>query len=141
MSAPNYIVLDCSVTLAWILNEGAATKKAESVLYVLEKNIAKVPTIWPLEVANVLCLAERKNKLTALEVAEFKEFLSALPINIDNETSFKAMGSIYTLAKKENLTIYDAAYLEIAIRENYPLATFDQALKNAAKSYDVELVV
>lgn len=141
MHALNYIVLDCSVTLAWILEEGEITKKAESVLFMLEKKQAKVPTIWPLEVANVLCLSERQKKLTALEVAEFKEFLSALPISIDSETSLKAMGSIYALAKSENLTIYDAAYLEIAIRENYPLATFDQALKNAAKRNGVELLV
>ncbi|OGT25086.1 MAG: hypothetical protein A3I77_05570 [Gammaproteobacteria bacterium RIFCSPLOWO2_02_FULL_42_14] len=74
-------------------------------------------------------------------VVEFKEFLSALSIQIDHDTSVKAMGSIYTLAKTEHLTVYDAAYLEIAVRENIALATFDQALKNAAKRQGVMLIV
>lgn len=140
MNASNWIVLDCSVTLSWILEEDLMSEKAESVLLMLEKKQAKVPSIWSLEVANVLCSAERQKKLTALEVAEFKEFLSALPIQVDSETSQKAMGSIYMLAKTENLTVYDAAYLEIAMRENCPLATFDKALKNAAKRQGVLLV-
>ena len=96
-----------------------------------------MPTIWPLEVANVLCLAERQKKITSLEVAEFKEFLSELPIHVDHDTSVKAMGSIYALAKTALLTTYDAAYLEIAMRENIPLATFDNALINAAKKQGV----
>lgn len=141
MGASNWIVLDCSVTLSWILEEEVMSEKAESILLLLEKKQAKVPSIWSLEVANVLCLAERQKKLTALEVVEFKEFLSALPIQVDSETSQKAMGSIYMLAKTENLTVYDAAYLEIAMRENCPLATFDKALKNAAKRQGVMLAV
>ena len=133
MKAVEYFVLDCSVTMAWILRDEVMTEKADAILLALEEKQAKVPTIWPLEVSNVLCLAERQKKLTAFEVAEFKEFLSALPIHIDHETSSRAMGSVYTLAKTEQLTVYDAAYLEIAIRENCSLATFDHALKNAAK--------
>lgn len=131
------IILDCSVTIAWILRDNKMTQKADVILNMLQETSAKVPTIWPLEVANVLCLAERQKKLTALEVEEFKEFLSALPIQVDHHTSSKAMGSIYMLAKAHQLTVYDAAYLEIAMRENSPLATFDDALKNAAKKSGV----
>lgn len=126
------IILDCSITMAWILYDELSYEKADEILKSLEMKYAKVPSIWALEVANVLCLAERQKKLTALEVAEFKEFLITLPISIDNGTSSHAMGSIYTLAKTESLTIYDATYLEIALRENLPLATFDKALKKAA---------
>src|SRR3990167_5069163 len=131
MKAVEYIVLDCSVTMAWILRDELMSEKADAILCLFEEKQATVPTIWSLEVANVLCLAERQKKITTLEVAEFKEFLSGLPINVDHDTSLKAMGSIYALAKAEQLTVYDAAYLEIAIRENSPLATFDKALKNA----------
>ena len=137
MKAVASIVLDCSVTMAWILRDETMSEKADEVLLLLESKQAKVPTIWSLEVANVLCLAERQKKITGLEVAEFKEFLSTLPIHIDHETSQRAMGSIYMLAKIEQLTVYDAAYLEIAIRDNIPLATFDKALKNAAKKNSV----
>src|SRR3990167_6682526 len=124
MKAVEYIVLDCSVTMAWILRDESMSEKADAILCLLEEKQAKVPTIWSLEIANVLCLAERLKKITAFEVAEFKEFLSELPIQVDHDTSSRALGSVYTLAKTEQLTVYDAAYLEMAIRENSPLATF-----------------
>lgn len=134
-------VLDCSVTMAWILPNELEFEKANEILMLFKESYAHVPTIWPLEVGNVLCQAEKLNKLTAIEVAEFKDFLSALPIHIDNSTSLRAMNSIYTLAKIEQLTIYDAAYLELAIRENISLATFDKALKKAAKNNQVNLSI
>lgn len=140
MKKIEYVVLDCSITIAWILPDGTMTEKANEILSLLNTMQVKVPTIWPLEVANVLSLAERQKKLSALEVAEFKEFLSALPISIDSGTSLRAMGSIYTLAKMEELTVYDAAYLEIAVREGLPLATFDKALKKAAQRNNVSLL-
>lgn len=139
MKKIDYIVLDCSVTMTWIL-PGENTEKTDAILASLKDKQVKVPTIWPLEVANVLCFAEQQKKLSALDVSEFKEFLSALPINIDNHTSLRAMGSIYILAKTEQLTIYDAAYLEIAIRESLPLATLDKALKKAAQRNNVSLL-
>ena len=140
MKKTDSIVLDCSVTMAWILLDGSMSEKADAVLATLNEKHALVPSIWSLEVANVLCLAERQKKITALEVAEFREFLSNLPIHVEHDTALKAMGSIYTLAKAEQLTIYDAAYLEIAIRENTALATFDKALQNAAKKNNVQLL-
>lgn len=133
MKEKEYIVLDCSVTLSWLKPSGHEIETADKILLLLDKTIARVPTIWPLEVVNFLAIAEKQKHLTALEVAEFKEFLSSLPIEIDNSTSFHAMGSIHTLAASEQLTSYDAAYLEIAIRESFPLATFDKALKKAAE--------
>lgn len=133
MKVPQLFVLDCSVAMAWVLREDAMSEKADSILAIFEEKEAKVPTIWSLEVANVLCMAERQKKLTAFEVAEFKEFLSLLPVTIDHDTSSRVMGSIYALAKTEQLTVYDAAYLEMAIRIGCPLATFDKALKSAAK--------
>lgn len=139
MIKKNEIVIDCCVTMAWILLDDQE-EKATAILNMLESKRAKVPTIWPLEVANVLYQYERTKKLTAVETAEFKEFLSALPISVDNTTSLHAMGSIYELAKSESLSIYDAAYLEIALRENLPLGTFDKALKSAAKRVGVDLI-
>ena len=140
MKKTECIVLDCSITMTWILPDDAMVEKADEILALLDEKRAKVPTIWPLEVANVLCLAERQKKLSALDVSEFKEFLSALPISIDNNTSLRAMGSIYTLATIEQLSIYDAAYLEMAMRENLPLATFDKALKKAAQRNGVSVL-
>src|SRR5947208_1567836 len=114
MKKVELFVLDCSITMAWILPEDSMTEKASEILTLFKEGQAKVPTIWTLEVANVLCLAERLKKITSLEVSEFKEFLSGLPISEDNGSSLRSMGSIYELARMEQLTIYDAAYLEIA---------------------------
>lgn len=140
MKQKESLVLDCSVTMAWILPADDMSEKANKILLSLNEKEAKVPTIWPLEVANVLWHAERLKKISPLEVAEFKEFLATLPIQIDNSITLRAMGSIYTLAKAEQLTVYDAAYLEIAIRENLPLATFDKALKKAAQRTEVVVI-
>ncbi|TAK73951.1 MAG: VapC toxin family PIN domain ribonuclease [Gammaproteobacteria bacterium] len=134
-------VLDCSVTMAWILLEDSMTEKANTILSLFKEEAqAKVPSIWAFEVANVLCHAEKVKKISALESAEFKEFLAALPIHTENTTPLRAMGSIYTLAKSEQLTIYDAAYLELASRESLPLATFDKALRKAAERMDIVLL-
>lgn len=133
-------VMDCSITMAWIL-PGESNKATDEILNLLENTHAKVPSLWPLEVSNVLWIAERSKKLTALDVAEFKEFLSALPIFVDDETSLHAMGSIYTLAKSENLTVYDAAYLELSIRESCSIATLDKALKKAAIKQGVKVLI
>lgn len=139
MKKREFFVLDCSMAIAWILPDDKMNEKADEVLSLLDSMGAKVPTIWPLEVINVLSLAERQKKLTAVEVAEFKEFISLLPIEIDNSTSLRAMGSIHTLAITEQLTSYDASYLEIAMRENLPLASFDKELKKAAQRNNVRL--
>lgn len=140
MKAANYFILDCSVTMAWILRDEVMSEKADAILSLFEKKQAKVPVIWALEVANVLCLAERQKKITAFESAEFKDFLSKLPIHIDHDSTSRVFEGVYTLAKTEQLTTYDAAYLEMAMRENSPLATFDKALKNAAKKNGVLVI-
>lgn len=113
MKAVEYFILDCSVTMAWILRDEMMSEKADAILFQLEKKQVKVPVIWTLEVANVLCLAERQKKITAFEASEFKDFLSKLPIHIDHDTTSRVFDSVYTLAKAEQLTTYDAAYLEI----------------------------
>src|SRR5688572_30099032 len=109
------MVLDCSITMSWLLVEDAFTEQADAILAQLVEGFAMVPTIWPLEVANVLCMSVRRKKITANDAEKFIQFLSSLPIRVDQETSASAMDSLYTLAMAETLTVYDAAYLELAI--------------------------
>lgn len=140
MKLSRLFVLDCSVTITWLLPDEKMNMKADAILASLSHQQAKVPNLWSLEVANVLWQCERLGKITALEVAEFKDFLSTLPIHIDNSTTTRAMGSIYEIAKSEQLTVYDASYLEVAIRENIALATFDKALRKSATKFKVPLL-
>lgn len=132
-------VMDCSVTISLLLsgeNQGEI-KHIESLLL---KNSAIVPTIWKYEVSNVLCMSERSKRISEAELAEIKNILDALPISIDDLSTTKTLGNTLHIAREQKLTIYDAAYLELAMREGVALATFDKELIKAAKQVGVELV-
>jgi predicted nucleic acid-binding protein len=129
-------VLDCSVTMAWCF-EDESTEATDLILERLSGSTAIVPTIWPLEVANVLLLAKKKKRIAELQVASFIDALTTLPIVVDQSTSSKAMHSIFTVAAQTDLTIYDAAYLELAFREQIPLLTLDKGLLTAAKKLNI----
>ena len=135
---PYNFVLDCSITMSWCF-EDERNESSDIALESLAQSVAVVPTIWPLEVANVLLMAKGKKRITEMQSARFIDALTALPIIIDSSTSSRAMHSIALLAEQLNLTIYDAAYLELAIREAIPLLTLDQALIQAAKKMNVPL--
>lgn len=129
-------VLDCSITMAWCFDD-ESNNYTEAVLENLGDAAAIVPTIWPLEVANVLLQAKKNKRITEVQSASFTDALSALPITIDQSTGSKAMHSIFRLAEQSSLTIYDAAYLELALREKIPLITLDKELINAAKKLNI----
>lgn len=129
-------VLDCSVAMAWCF-EDEADSYADSVLGALETGNAVAPSIWPLEVANVLAVAERKDRLSEAETARFLELLHLLPIEIDPHTHARATGPILALARRRGLSSYDAAYLDLAMREGLPLASRDKALVAAAEASGV----
>lgn len=113
---------------------------ADSILEALQDSKAIVPTLWSFEVANVLLMAQKNKRITEVQVANFIDALSALPIEIDESTTSKAMHSIFALAATSDLTIYDAAYLELALREKIPLVTLDKGLIKAAKKLNVSLI-
>lgn len=131
-------VLDCSITLAWCF-EDESNDYTDNILENLQTATAVVPTIWPLEVANVLLLSKKKKRITEVQAASFIDALSELPIVVDPSTTSRAMHSIFALANQSDLTIYDAAYLELAIREEIPLLTLDKALIKAAKKLNIPL--
>jgi predicted nucleic acid-binding protein len=119
--------------------EDKSSSHTDAVLENFVNTKAIVPTIWPLEVANVLLMAQQKKRITELHAASFVEALMTLPITIDPSTSYRAMHSIFLLGKELNLTIYDAAYLELALREKIPLLTLDKGLIKAAKKLQIPL--
>lgn len=137
---PYHFVLDCSITLAWCF-EDESTKFTDTILETLKKSTAIVPTIWSLEVANILLQSKKNKRIDEVHSASFIDALSALPIVIDPSTSSRAMHSIFALASQSDLTIYDAAYLELSIREKIPLLTLDKALIKAAKKLHIPLTL
>lgn len=125
-------VLDASVAVAWCF-EDEATPDADRVLRTLESDTAFVPSIWPLEVANALCVAERRKRLQASDIARFSELVCALPITVESSQLERVLGPVLTVARVHGLSCYDAAYIELAMREGLPLATLDERLRTSAK--------
>ena len=123
------VVLDCSVAISWLMpDESFNSRFLDRVV----TEGALVPFVWPLEIGNVLLMAERQKRLSAEQRHQAVFTLSELPINIDPMTSHHAWQETMELAEHYKLTLYDAAYLELALRRFLPLATLDKSLKSAA---------
>jgi predicted nucleic acid-binding protein len=129
-------VLDCSVAVAWFF-EDEANAYAESVEDALATAAPVVPALWHLEVANVLLSGERRGRTTEAKSTEFLALLETLPITVDDQTSARAWSDVLHLVRAHNLSAYDAAYLELALRRGLPLAPLDEQLKTAAEAVGV----
>jgi predicted nucleic acid-binding protein len=131
-------VLDCSVAVAWFF-EDEASAYAESVEDALTSVAAIVPALWPLEVANALLIGERRKRTTEAKVTRFLSILSSLPVSVDDETVIRAWPESLQLARTHALSVYDAVYLELALRRGLPVATLDAKLKTVAGVVGVPL--
>jgi predicted nucleic acid-binding protein len=132
------LVLDTSVTLAWVYTE----ETTPAILNVFERICvggAWVPGLWHLEVANALQFRVAQQRITAAVRDAALADLSALPIHVDPETDRHAWGATLKLAIRQQLTVYDAAFLELAQRRRLPLATLDRELRQAATAEGVPL--
>lgn len=98
-----------------------------------------MPAIWALEVANALLVSERRHRLTEADTAKFLDLLHKLPFIVDPETCERGTGETLSLAREHGLSSYDAAYLELAMREGLPLATADELLRKAARNGGAKL--
>ena len=132
-------VLDASITLSWFFSDEMTTATNE-LLERLDNETAYVPSIWALEIGNILVGAERKKRITYAGISQFLEQLSKLNIHIEHDTTFRGFHEVLSLAHSEGLTTYDASYLEIALRRGLPLASKDQQLCNVAKRLGVNVI-
>lgn len=132
----NTFVLDCSLTVAWFF-EDEMNRYAQAVEDSLSMASAVVPVLWPLEVANALLVGERRSRATEANVTTFLRLLAALPIALDDDTASRAWQHSLHLARSHRLSVYDAAYLELALRQGLPLATLDDRLAAAAAAAGV----
>lgn len=134
----NACVLDCSVAMAWCFQDHDGSIP-HSTAMIIRSGCAFVPPLWRSEVAHVLLRAEKNSQITAADADIFLKKLRAVNIKEEHapdETWEKTM----QLARKHNLSAYDAAYLELALRLGLPLATLDRDLQKAAKKAGVPLV-
>ena len=135
----NACVIDASVTVAWCFSD-ESTPAGTQLLARLQEAEAWVPGLWLAEVANVLLAAERRRRITHGLVTEFLSMLAGLTIRIDAELDHRIHGPVLHLAQLYRLTVYDAMYLDVAMRLKLPLATRDRELMNAARSAAVPLI-
>ena len=132
-------VIDNSVVMAWCF-EDETSQYTEAILDSLEVLTAFVPSIWPLEVGNVLLVAEREKRLSEAGSTRFIALLNELPITIVQEPPERMLKEILALAREHQLSSYNASYLDLAMRKGLPIATLDNALIAAAKKIQVPIV-
>lgn len=133
------LVIDASVVLAWYF-EDEVSAYADRVLDLVVDGGGIVPSIWPLEVANALAIGERRRRLSSAKVASAVDALQDLAVELHEVPIWQALGPVLDLARTHKLSAYDAAYLELAIREGLPLATQDDDMRAAARSAGIPLV-
>ncbi|MDO9415806.1 type II toxin-antitoxin system VapC family toxin [Pararhizobium sp.] len=130
------LILDSSATLAFLLDD-ERTPAISALFDTVVQNGAVVPSLWYLEVANSLTVAVRRKRIPAVARDQLLLHLKRIDIATDEETHVHAWTATVKIADLYGLSIYDAAYLELAQRRRLPLATLDTALTNAARQSGV----
>ena len=132
------LVIDASLTMAWYFDD-ESTDATDALLDRVTSSGAVVPGLWRLEIANAFQTAVRRQRIDAVYRDTSLAELSYMPITIDADTNAYAWSTTLRLAERFSLTLYDAAYLELAQRCSLPLATLDRDLRRAAPAVNVEL--
>ncbi len=132
----NAVVLDGSFVLSVVLEDEISPSMLRTIgdIRALPVGSQHVPSHFWIEITNAMWTAERRKRIARSEMERSLEIAFALPVLTDDETSIRCRRETLTLAREFALTIYDAAYLELALRRNAALATVDRALARAARS-------
>ena len=130
------LVIDASVVAAWHFPDERSAQ-GDSIMARLESDSARMPALWWFEVRNVLLIGERRGRTSQKHTEAFLDFLRELPIEL---APLPEEVPVLSLARRHQLSFYDAAYLELAQRERIALATLDRALTRAAAAEGVQLI-
>lgn len=126
--------------MTWCFSDQAAPE-TDRLLEELPSLQAIVPALWHFEVANVLATAIRKNRISVAQATTFLTRLEALPITLEKRLSPVTGNDLFPLVLRYGLTAYDAAYLELARRQGYAIATLDRELIAAARQESIPLML
>jgi predicted nucleic acid-binding protein len=127
------LVLDVSVALRWVV-QALATPYSNGVMAAMVRETAAVPACWLIALTDAVNGAEHSGLITPPVTAAKFATLCKYPIWFDDETDPRLWRDIFPLARTHNLSVFDAAYLELALRLKLPLATTDPALSRAANT-------
>jgi len=133
------LVLDSSATMAQVFHD-ERTPAISKVFGQVAENSAWVPELWRIEVANTLNVGIRRGRIQVSDRRRIFANLESLPIYFDTDSYRNCWTQTLRLADRHELTVYDATYLELALRRSLPLATLDQALRRAAQLEGVSLL-
>ena len=134
------LVIDGSVAVSWFLADEQSESAQQVRRRIADAEVVSVPVHWMLEVANALLVAERRNRIAPADVNHALGILRQMPIRPDSETDVHAGTHTLELARRHTLSIYDAAYLELALRIGANLASLDEPLKVAARARGVAVI-
>ena len=127
------MVIDASLAIAWV-HPGQASPSTDALLADVGRGTPiVVPALWSVEVANALLVLQRRKKLRTDERLTALAALRGLNVSVDHEMSALAFTEVSALASELGLSVYDAVYLELALRLKLPLACKDGSLRDAAK--------
>ena len=133
------LIADISVVLAWLFEEDQ-TARALDVLRRIEKDVLLVPPLWWSELENGILMGERRGRKTPAESSAFLKLVRTLSIRTDDTPRHRVSDDILDIGRRHNLTSYDATYVELALREGAPLATFDEAVRKCARGVGVKIL-
>lgn len=134
------LVLDGSAALGLLMMDEAAPASVRAFEALEGGRPTFVPSHFALELANGLLMAERRRRITRAQALEASDVIRQLPIEVDGATGHHAPGRTTALAREYGLTVYDAAYLELALRRGATLATGDTALARAARRAGLDVI-
>ncbi|MXZ73276.1 MAG: type II toxin-antitoxin system VapC family toxin [Acidobacteria bacterium] len=129
-------VVDCSITVAWVLGDEESTATL-AVLELVQQQGAVAAAVWWAEVRNALIRAERRGRMSLYGTEVALAALDALAIRLDG---LPDSVPVLALTRAHRLSVYDAMYLELALRERRPLATLDRQLAVAARTAGAEVL-
>lgn len=130
-------VLDASMTMAWV-SPDESTEATDRLLESLLERQAYAPGLWPMEVANAFLAATRQGRLEASQWAWIRHCLDVLPIVVEPVSPARTWSAALELAHDRGISVYDAMYLELALRMRLPLATLDHRLAAEAGALGVQ---
>jgi len=133
-------VIDASVVANLVLPD-EHLPEAVALIANLNGDVAVAPALWPFEVLNLLVMAQRRKRIDEENFVTAFQAATELPVNVGNAPTAQEQGEIAILSKKHSLTVYDAAYLYLSLRESLPLASKDKALIKAAQIENVKLAL
>lgn len=132
------IVIDASAALSLVFPDEVETRPA-GLSRLLEQEQTFAPAIWPLEVANAIASAVKKQRISKQDILPILSSFEAMSVQIETANIATVFANVLPLAEKHGLSVYDAAYLDLAIRTGARIATLDRRLATAARAEGVEL--